>query len=229
MDRRMLLRGRTLVGFLLAVVMLVLATDAQAEMLVFTSGRTMVVKGYRVSGETVTVMLRHGGEATFDRALVASIEPYALAPEPGSEVPEPPVADALPVAPPPGLDLNGRPFAELIETVAVKHGVDPVLVHAMIKAESNYEPRARSRAGARGLMQVMPTTAREFGIGNLYDPHANLEAGVQYLKSLLGRFDRTHAIAAYNAGPEAVVKYGGIPPFRETREYVSRVLSNYEQ
>ena len=123
--------------------------------------------------------------------------------------------------------LDGRPFADLIETVALKHGIDPELVHAVVQAESNYQPRAKSRVGARGLMQVMPETARDFGITNLYDPQHNLEAGVQYLKFLLERFDVKHAIAAYNAGPTAVRRAGGIPPFKETQHYVTKVLKNF--
>jgi soluble lytic murein transglycosylase-like protein len=102
-------------------------------------------------------------------------------------------------------------------------------VHAVVQAESNYQPRAKSRVGARGLMQVMPATAADFGVKNLFDPQANLEAGVQYLKFLLARFDLTNAIAAYNAGPGAVRKYDGIPPYRETQNYVKKVLKNFQQ
>ena len=125
--------------------------------------------------------------------------------------------------------LDARPFADLIETVSLKHGVDPDLVHAVVRAESNYRPGAKSHVGARGLMQVMPTTALEFGIKNLYDPQSNLEAGVQYLKFLLARFDLKRAIAAYNAGPENVRKYDGIPPFPETQKYVKKVLENFQR
>lgn len=121
--------------------------------------------------------------------------------------------------------LARRPFATLITETANRHGVDPVLVHAVIQAESNYQPRARSKAGARGLMQVMPATGRSYGVRNLYDPKTNLDVGVRYLKSLLQRFDLTHAIAAYNAGPGAVERYQGVPPFAETELYVRKVLA----
>ena len=107
-----------------------------------------------------------------------------------------------------------RPYAALIETVAEKNGVPIGLVHAVVQAESNYQPRAKSSAGARGLMQVMPKTGAELGVRNLYDPAANLDAGVRYLKSLLGEFELGQALAAYNAGPNAVRKFGGIPPYR---------------
>lgn len=195
-------------------------SEARADVLVFSNGRTMTVADYRVDGGLIRVTLPRGGHAIFEAAIVARIED-GPAPEP-VEAPSLPVA----VADMPAADAAApeRPFKELIDAVASAHGVDPSLVHAVVKAESNYHPRARSQAGARGLMQVMPGTAAEFGIRNLFDPRGNLEAGVQYLKSLLTQFSLSHAIAAYNAGPAAVRKYGGVPPFRETRDYVARVL-----
>jgi len=200
------------------------APAAYADTLIFTNGRTMSVKSARVDGNLVTVALRHGGEATFDAAIVARIAP--------SEVPDeeetPVAALQTPPAPLPAADLTiaTRPFAALIHNVALANDMDPLLVHAVVQAESNYEPRARSRAGARGLMQVMPSTAADLGVRNLYDPKSNLEAGVRYLKSLMGQFTLGQALAAYNAGPATVRKYGGIPPFPETQDYVRRVLSN---
>ena len=118
--------------------------------------------------------------------------------------------------------------------MSLKHGIDPALVHALIEAESNYHAGARSQVGARGLMQVMPATARDLGVKSarlLFDPQENLEAGVKYLKQMLERFDGdlAHAIAAYNAGPGAVQKYDGIPPFKETEDYVKKVLANFQQ
>lgn len=207
-------------------------TPATAEVLVFTTGRTMSVKDYRVSGDTITVTLRHGGEATFDRALVARIAPDEV------PYPEAPVSTASRQAPERALvprpPVESRPFAELIATVSLRHGIDPALVHAVIEAESNYRPTAKSHVGARGLMQVMPATARDLGVrstGLLFDPARNVEAGVKYLKSLLERFDGDvpTALAAYNAGPGAVAKYDGIPPYPETRNYVRKVLSNFHQ
>jgi len=120
--------------------------------------------------------------------------------------------------------LAGRPFAALIASAAVAYGVDERLVHAVIEAESNYQPRARSRTGAKGLMQLMPATARQYAVRDPYDPQANIEAGVRHLKDLLGRFELRLALAAYNAGEGAVRTYGGLPPFAETRRYVARVL-----
>jgi hypothetical protein len=206
-------RARRLV-FSLLTSALVLATVSQlnAEIIVFANGRTMSVKDYRISGDTVTVTLRHGGEATFDKALISHITP--------SEIPDEAPLTAGPATAtrqaPPRAPLEGRPFAALIESVAHEHGIDPALVHAVVEAESNYRPGARSQAGARGLMQVMPATGRDVGVASaalLFDPQANLEAGVKYLKWLLGRFngDLTSALAAYNAGPAAVARYRGIP------------------
>jgi soluble lytic murein transglycosylase-like protein len=102
--------------------------------------------------------------------------------------------------------------------------VDATLVRAVIQVESNYQPRARSRKGARGLMQLMPATARQYGVSNLYDPAANIDAGIRHLKSLLDRLPLTLALAAYNAGEATVQRFGGIPPFAETRSYIDRVL-----
>ena len=214
----------------LTVMTLATATPSSAEILVFTNGRTMSVKSYRMSGAEITVGLRNGGEATFDASIVARIVPDEVAdvaPAPAEGVGGDVAASAAAFR---SIEaVEGRPFATLINTVALEHGVDPVLVHAVVRAESNYQPGARSQRGARGLMQVMPTTGAEFGVRNLYDPRANLQAGVGYLKSLLEKFALPQALAAYNAGPEVVRRYGGIPPFPETRVYVDKVLSFLRQ
>ncbi|BCX82036.1 hypothetical protein MIT9_P1618 [Methylomarinovum caldicuralii] len=120
-------------------------------------------------------------------------------------------------------------FAPLIEQVAKKYALDPRLLHAVIRAESAYDPKAVSPKGAVGLMQLLPRTARRYGIDDPRDPKANLEAGARYLRDLLRRFkDVRLAVAAYNAGEAAVEKYGNrIPPYRETRRYVARVMQFY--
>ena len=115
-------------------------------------------------------------------------------------------------------------YQEIIERAAARHGVDARLIHAVIEVESGYQPRARSRKGAMGLMQLMPATARQYAVRNPYDPNSNIDAGTRHLKSLLGRFPTALALAAYNAGDAAVERFGGVPPFAETRSYVARIL-----
>jgi soluble lytic murein transglycosylase-like protein len=120
-------------------------------------------------------------------------------------------------------------FDDLIVENASHHSLHPDFVRAVIQAESAFNPRARSVKGAMGLMQLMPGTAAEYGVTNAYDPVQNIKAGVAYLKSLLVRFgnDVSLALAAYNAGPRAVEKYGNtVPPYKETRNYVSKIRAN---
>lgn len=121
--------------------------------------------------------------------------------------------------------LHLEKFSSVIETAAEKYAVDPALVRALIHAESGFNPKARSIKGALGLMQLMPATARELGVVDASIPHLNIYGGVQYLSGLLRRFkgDVTLAAAAYNAGPGAVEKYAGVPPYAETQTYVKRV------
>jgi len=120
-------------------------------------------------------------------------------------------------------------FDLLILRSARNHRVEPALVKAVIAAESNFEPQAVSRAGAQGLMQLMPQTARALGVADPFHPGENVEGGTRYLRDMLDRFGNLkHALAAYNAGPEAVDRYEGIPPFPETLDYVSRVLNYYQ-
>jgi soluble lytic murein transglycosylase-like protein len=113
----------------------------------------------------------------------------------------------------------------LVAAAARRHGVNPALIHAVIRQESNYDWYAVSHKGACGLMQLMPLTARRFGVRNIFDPAENVEGGVKYLRHLLDRYsgDAALTLAAYNAGEGAVERFGGIPPYRETQDYVGRV------
>jgi hypothetical protein len=216
------------------------ALPAYADVLVFTNGRTMSVRAHSIDGHTITVTLMSGGEATFGRSAVLRIDPEVIPddPEPRRrgdteplvEVAEQSVTGAEQARFRAEPRLTGaalRPFAALIQEVATRHGMDPELVHAVVEAESNYQPRARSVRGARGLMQVLPSTGAALGARNLYDPPTNLDAGVRYLKALMEEFDLPVALAAYNAGPATVRRFGGVPPFVETQRYVERVLSGF--
>ena len=123
------------------------------------------------------------------------------------------------------------PFKDLIESAARKYGVDPALLAGLVKQESNFNPNARSGVGAQGLTQLMPATARGLGITDPTDPAQSLEGGAKFLGGLLKQFhgDEKLALAAYNAGPGAVQKFGGIPPYEETQRYVPKVLANADQ
>lgn len=120
----------------------------------------------------------------------------------------------------------------LIQAAAARHRVEPALVQAVIQVESNFNPRAVSPKGARGLMQLMPATAQRLGVADAFDPRQNIEGGVRYLADLLALFknDLRLVLAAYNAGEQAVIQYGHqIPPYRETRDYVPKVLQHYQR
>jgi soluble lytic murein transglycosylase-like protein len=135
------------------------------------------------------------------------------------------VAGAMPAAAA-QLGMGPVPFAAQIDSAAKKYGVDPALLAGLVKAESNFNPNAQSGVGAKGLTQLMDATARGLGVTNSFDPAQSLDAGAKFLGGLLKQFkgDERLALAAYNAGPGAVKKFGGIPPYEETQRYVPKVL-----
>jgi hypothetical protein len=128
-----------------------------------------------------------------------------------------------------GQEPAKKEFHGIVKEKAAKYEMDPSLIHAVIKAESNGNPYAVSRKGAKGLMQLMPTTANDLQVRNPFDPEENIDGGTRYLKYLIEKFngDLTLALAAYNAGPKTVEKTGTVPSITETRQYVKRVLSLY--
>ena len=217
----------SIVRVAVATCVFAMASSALAfgEIVVMTSGRTLSVKGHKIEGSSIVLTLRSGGEVTCERTLIEKIVPDEV-PHPDPE-PAPVAAQAAPK--PPAADraarLRDSVYGELITATARAHGVDPILVQALIQVESNYKPRAKSHKGAMGLMQLMPATAREYKVRNAYDPKANIDAGVRKLKTLIDRWGVHLALAAYNAGEGAVRRFNGIPPYRETQNYVSRILS----
>jgi hypothetical protein len=215
-------------GLLLIAAMLTLSViPARAEIVFFNNGRNLSIESHRLEGDAMVMEMRGGGEMTLDASLIAHIDPDEVPyPEP---TPVEPVADTPPVpAPALNVHLETNPrFDRLIQKVAKEQGVDVTLVRAVIQVESGYEPRARSSSGAVGLMQLMPSTARQYGVTprRLYDPKANIEAGIKHLKSLMDHLPLHLALAAYNAGEGAVQRFRGVPPYPETQKYVSTILA----
>lgn len=127
-------------------------------------------------------------------------------------------------------NMSQKEFEEIIIGASAKYGIDPKLVKAIVKAESDFDSKAVSVKGARGLMQLMPETAKRMGVRDVHDPEDNVEGGIKYLSKLLKMFDWKVplAVAAYNAGENAVLKYGKVPPYSETQTYVKRVLRYYD-
>lgn len=206
-------RESALIVVLAALVSLGAPGAASSEIIEFTSGRTLSVKSHRIVGDRAVLVMRSGGEVECDARLIAAVRP--------DEVPYPTPAAGAPDARAGDLD---RPYAAVIAAAAERHGLDARLLAAVIEVESNFVRRARSPKGAMGLMQLMPATARQYALENPFDPSSNVDAGARHLKSLLERFSLEVALAAYNAGEGAVARYGGVPPYPETREYIRRVL-----
>jgi soluble lytic murein transglycosylase-like protein len=229
-SRQLFVRAAVVLGCLAA------ASVASAELVFLKTGRSMSVKAVRYDGDQAVITLRMGGEVVFDKATIDRVEPDEVEyPEP-APTPDPNAVAAA--APGTGTLTDARAIAEtplptpiipaqfngLVNELSKRHGVDARLVHAVITVESAYQERARSPKGAKGLMQLMPGTAKQYGVRNAYNAAANLEAGIKHLKSLLDRFELTLALAAYNAGEATVRRFNGIPPYRETRDYVAKVM-----
>ena len=194
--------------FVLGALCVAIASEARAEIVVFKNGRTMSVKSHTIVADMATLAMRDGGEVTFPASIIERVDPDEVPyPEPTvadtAEVPQAPKnTTAVNVALVPDEVLKARPFADVISTVAAAHDLDARLVHAVIEQESNYQARARSQKGARGLMQLMPAVEKDMRVANVFDPRENILGGTRLLRVLANRYegDLVLTIAAYHAG-----------------------------
>jgi len=197
----------------LLVAALLGAGTARAEIAVLSNGQTLKIAGHRVEDGTVFLSLKGGGEVGTPPEQVLGFVP--------DEVLDEVVGSAS----------SRTDLEALAKDVARRHGLDPALVVAVAAVESGFRPDAVSRKGAQGLMQLMPSTAAALGVSDAFDPETNLDGGSRYLAELIALYggDLNRALAAYNAGPGAVSRHRGVPPYRETRAYVKKVLGRYKK
>jgi soluble lytic murein transglycosylase-like protein len=187
------------------------AQALQAEYVVLCSGQRLKVTSYQLNGDKYRLQMA-GGSVEIAAAEVVAIEPEEV------------------FTPVPATPAGKPPYRELVEAAAARYNVDADLITSVIAVESNFDPKAVSRNKARGLMQLLPETAARLGVRNIEDPQENIDAGTRYLRELLEKYNNNLALAlaAYNAGPERIQRYGRVPPFAETISYVRRVRRNYE-
>jgi soluble lytic murein transglycosylase-like protein len=200
-----------LVSFGLTSALSMGTSGVRAEYVVLRSGARLSVTSYELRGDKYRLQMT-GGVAEVPATEVLGIEPQEI------------------FGPLPQPVSSNTPFNEIIRQAASRYGVDADLIHCLIAVESNFNPKAVSPKNARGLMQIMPKTAAHLGVKNIFDPGENVEAGTRYLREMLAKYhnDLTLALAAYNAGPEQVDRYGHrVPPYPETRLYVQRISRNY--
>ncbi len=188
------------------------AARAQGEIAILTNGMTLKLTAHRLENGQALLALEGGGEVGVPVEDLRGIVPDEVVEE----------ARALPLG-----AMTADALAALAREIAGRYGVDPELVTAIVSVESGFDPSAVSPKGAQGLMQLMPSTAATLGVTDPFDPLQNLDGGVRHLRSLLASYrgDRRLALAAYNAGAGAVARHKGVPPYRETRSYVRKVLT----
>jgi hypothetical protein len=192
------------------VALTVAAPPGRAEYFVLRSGQRLHVNGYQLAGDKYHLQI-DGGSVELPADDLLAIEPEEVF---GST---------------PRVEAAKAPYHEFIEAAAAHYLVDADLIASVIAVESNFDPKAISRRNARGLMQLLPATAARLGVRNVFDPAENIDGGTHYLRDLLQlyRNDLAMTLAAYNAGPQRVQRYGRVPPFAETQSYVLRVRSAY--
>lgn len=186
------------------------APGSRAEYVVLRSGQQLAVTGYEIIGDKYRLQMK-GGTVEVPAEQVLTIEPEEV------------------FTPVPIVEVSQEPFGEIIRAAAKRYSVDADLITSVIAAESNFDPKAISPKNARGLMQLLPSTATHLGVRNIFDPQENIDAGTHYLSELLLLYknDLALTLAAYNAGPERVQRYGRVPPFAETISYIRRVQQTY--
>lgn len=216
---------------LASIAILLSASTASASIALFADGRNMKIEAYAVEEDVIHLTLNGGGRVSMPLARIERIvDDEVVIPEVVAEVKK--IVEEGGVFPRRSWQFSegSQPlfqskYNDIIVGAAKHHNVDAALVSAVIKAESDYNPRIVSHKGARGLMQLMPATAKRFGVTDSFDPAENIYGGTRYLRWLLNKFDGNAdlAVAAYNAGEGNVWKYNGVPPFRETVNYINRI------
>jgi hypothetical protein len=212
MKKRNAKLGMTIVA--VAAAWAVVSPAARADYAVLKSGARLHITGYETVGDHIVLTVQ-GGSVEIAADELVTVEP--------EDVFTAPVVAA-------GGDAKA-PYGDLIHAAATKHGVDEKLITHVIAVESNFNPKAVSRKQAQGLMQLLPQTAAKYEVANAFDPAQNIDAGTRYLKDLLAKYsgDVKLALAAYNAGPDMVTRYGGVPPFPETQKYVQSITKKLSQ
>lgn len=220
--------------FLASAALFLFASTASASIALFADGRNMKIEAYQVEDDVIHLTLNGGGKVSMPLSRIERIvDDEVVVAEVVAEVKK--IVEEGGVFPRRSWSFHeeSKPLFQskynaIILEAARFHDVDAALVSAVIKAESDYDPRTLSNKGARGLMQLMPATATRFGVTNAFDPTQNIYGGTRYLRWLLNKFDGNAdlAVAAYNAGEGNVFKYNGVPPFRETVNYINRIAKH---
>ncbi len=200
---------------------------AAADSAVLRNGFSIRHERRQVIG-TITRLYVDGDDSSFVDVPTAEIDHFEAVPVESGKVES---ASQLLLKPPAESAQHPLDLNEVVRAASGTYSLDPDLVNSVIRAESGFNVRAVSPKGARGLMQLMPQTASELGVQNAFDPKSNVEGGTRYLRELLERydFDLIKALAAYNAGPERVEQYGGVPPYYETKAYVARIVRDFNK